>query len=131
MWGSGIARRRRHGALSEMVTTAMRTGDFETPWRAAPQVWEHYRDVAEVLRELQQDWRTALAGAVYIAIEAGDGDLTQDVMTAFSKMSRRHQGIRRILEANADHPAIAAAMRKERALLSSFTGVLETAAAAA
>ena len=52
-------------------TTAMRTGDFTTPWRATPQVWEHYRHEADILRDLQQDWRTALAGAVYVAIEAG------------------------------------------------------------
>lgn len=125
MWGSnGIARRRRQTALAEMVATALRTGDVETPWRATPQIWEHYRSEAEILRELQHDWRTALAGAVYVAIEAGDGDLQHDVMKAFTTISQRHHGVRRILEANATHPAIAAAMRKEQALLSSFTGIL-------
>ena len=46
-------------------------------------------------------------------------------------MSQRHLGIRRILEANAEHPAIAAAMRKERSLLSSFMGVLAAVPTAA
>ena len=124
MFVNGITRRRRHAVLAEMVSTAVRTGSFSTPWRATPQVWEHYRSEAEILRELQHDWRTALAGAVYVAIEAGDGDLQQDVMRAFTTVSRRHVGTRRILEAHADHPAIAAAMRKEQALLSSFAGVL-------
>ena len=131
MFVNGIARRRRHSVLADMVSTAVRTGDFTTPWRATPQVWEHYRNEAEVLRELQHDWRTALAGAVYVAIEAGDGDLQQDVMRAFTKMSRRHVGTRRILEANAEHPAIAGAMRKEQALLSSFAGVLAAVPTAA
>ena len=131
MFVNGIARRRRHSVLADMVSAAVRTGDFTTPWRATPQVWEHYRSEAEILRELQQNWRTALAGAVYVAIEAGDGDLQQDVMRAFTKMSRRHLGTRRILEANADHPAIAGAMRKEQALLSSFTGVLAAVPTAA
>ena len=131
MFVNGIARRRRHSVLADMVSTAVRTGDFTTPWRATPQVWEHYRNEAEILRELQHDWRTALAGAVYVAIEAGDGDLQQDVMRAFTKMSRRHVGTRRILEANAEHPAIAAAMRKEQALLSSFTGALAVVPTAA
>ncbi len=131
MFVNGIARRRRHSVLAEMVSTAVRTGDFATPWRATPQIWEHDRNEAEVLRELQHDWRTALAGAVYVAIEAGDGDLQQDVMRAFTKMSRRHLGTRRILEANADHPAIAGAMRKEQALLSSFTSALAAVPTAA
>jgi hypothetical protein len=131
MFVNGIARRRRHSVLAEMVSTAVRTGDFATPWRATPQIWEHYRNEAEVLRELQHDWRTALAGAVYVAIEAGDGDLQQDVMRAFTRMGRRHVGTRRILEANADHPAIAGAMRKEQALLSSFTSVLAAVPTAA
>jgi hypothetical protein len=131
MFVNGIARRRRHSVLADMVSTAVRTGDYTTPWRATPQIWEHYRNEAEILRELQQNWRTALAGAVYVAIEAGDGDLQQDVMTAFTKMSRRHGGTRRILEANAEHPAIAGAMRKEQALLSSFTGALAAVPTAA
>jgi hypothetical protein len=131
MFVNGIARRRRHSVLADMVSTAVRTGDFTTPWRATPQVWEHYRNEAEILRELQQNWSTALAGAVYVAIEAGDGDLQQDVMRAFTKMSRRHLGTRRILEANAEHPAIVGAMRKEQALLSSFTGALAAVPTAA
>ena len=132
MWGSnGIARRRRQAALADLVTTALRTGDFVTPWRSSPGIWEHYRDEAEILRDLQVDWRTALAGAVYVAIEAGDGDLQHDVMKAFTKMSQRHLGTRRILEANAEHPSIAGAMRKEQALLSSFTGMLTAVPSAA
>jgi hypothetical protein len=39
--------------------------------------------------------------------------------------------VRQVLEANADHPAIAAAMRKERALLSCFVGVIDDSPQAA
>src|SRR4051812_5455159 len=124
MWGSGIARRRRHGVLVEMVQISERTGNYESPWEDTPHVWELFSGVDDVLRELQHDWRTALAGAIYVAIEVGDGDLKRDIATAFTKVQRTHGGVRRILEANADHPAIASAMRKERALLSGFTGLL-------
>jgi hypothetical protein len=103
-----------------MVETAMRTGRFGAPWDDTPQVWDFFRDEDDLLRHLQREWRTALAGAVYVAIEAGDGDLQEDIPKAFRKTVARHQGLRRILEANSDHPAIAAAMRKERALLSAF-----------
>ena len=95
-----------------------------SPWEITPHIFELFTDVGDVLRELQHDWRTALAGAIYVAIEIGDGDLKQDIATAFAKVQRTHGGIRRILETNADHPAIASAMRKERALLSGFAGLL-------
>ena len=124
MWRSGITRRRRHTALIEMVEQAERTGDYTAPWRATPHVWEFFRDEAEILRQLQHDWRTALAGAVYVAIDSGDGDLQGDVTQAFRRIKSRYSGTRAILEANADHPAIAGAMRKERALLSCVIGAL-------
>jgi hypothetical protein len=124
MWRSGAWRKRRQGALAEMVSTAVRTHRYDAPWEAAPQVWEFFGNEGDVLRELQQEWRTALAGAIYTAIDAGDGDLRSDVMKAYERVQRRHRGVRQILEAHADHPAIASAMRKERALLSSFAGLL-------
>ena len=123
MWRSGVMRRRQDAVLLEMIDNAARTGSYESPWRAAPAVWDFFRDEAEILCHLQRQWRTALAGAVYVAIEAGDGDLQRDVMTAFSKVNRKHHALRAVLEAHADHPAIAAAMRKERSLLSAFTGI--------
>ncbi len=121
MFGTGVIRRRRHTTLSAMLATAVRTGSYEAPWRAMPEVFEVFTDEADVLRELQRQWRTALAGAVYVAIEQGRGDLTHDVTTAYRSVVRRHPGLRPVLQAHADHPAIAAAMRKERALLASFT----------
>ncbi len=124
MWNSGITRRRRHTALTEMVELAERTGSYTAPWRAAPHVFEFFRDEAELLRQLQHDWRTALAGAVYVAIDSGDGDLQADVTRAFQRIQKRYAGTRAILEAHQDHPAIARAMRKERALLACVAGAL-------
>ena len=129
MWRSGVVRRKRHIVLAAMIESAVRRGDFSAPWRSTPAVWDYFADEGGILRELQQDWRTALAGEVYVAIEAGDGDLHADVVKAFTKVHRRHRGLRAILEANADHPAIAAAMRKERALLSGFLGLVDAVAA--
>lgn len=131
MWRSGVMRRRSHAVLLEMIENAARTGSFEAPWRATPHIWEHFRDEADLLCHLQREWRTALAGAVYVAIEAGEGDLQHDVTHAFQKMQRKHHGLRKVLEAHADHPSIAAAMRKERALLSAFTGQTSDAPQAA
>ena len=118
---SGVVRRRRHVALSEMVAHAHRSGELAAPWHQVPSIWEHFSDESDILRELHQDWRTAFAGAVYVAIEQGEGDLQQDVLKAYRTLQRRYAGVRRLLDHHADHPAIAAAVRKERALLSSFS----------
>ena len=118
MWRSGAARKRQQDAVREMVAEATRTGSYDAPWRSSPAVWEHFRDEADLLRHLQQTWRNALAGAVYIAIERGEGDLPEDVTRAFETTCTRYDGLRKILEAHQEHPAIAGAMRKERSLLS-------------
>ena len=120
MWRSGISRRRQRAALMAMVQAAVDKGMAEAPWRADPDVLHFYEDESAILCELQREWRTALAGAVYVAIEAGEGDLARDVRDAYAKVARRLSGIRQVLEANADHPSIAAAMRKERSLLAGF-----------
>lgn len=117
---SGAARKRRHTVLAEMVEHAERSGDLDAPWETYRAVLEHFRDDGEILRTLHDDWRTALAGAVYVAIEQGQGDLRKDVQTAHDAIRRRYRGVRRLLEHHADHPAIAAAMAKERALMDSF-----------
>jgi hypothetical protein len=131
MWVSGVVRRKRHVALAEMVALAGRTGAYEKPWRLTPHIWDHFASEAAILEELQRDWRTALAGEVYVTIEAGEGDLQADVMKAFCAVQRRQGHARRILEAHADHPAIAGAMKKEKALLASFSGLLADAGAGA
>ena len=107
-----------------MIRRAVQAEDFEAPWRSYPEVFEFFRDESELLEHLQREWRTALAGAIYVAIEAGEGNLQQDVMRAFDKTLARQSGARKILDAHADHPAIAGAMRKERALLSCFAGLV-------
>lgn len=122
MWRSGVMRRRSDAALLEMVESAGRRGRFDSPWHVSPQVWDHFRSEGEILCALQRRWRRALAGAIYVAIEQGAGDLQHDVATAYDKVLRKHHAIRKILEAHADHPSIAAAMRKERSLLSALLG---------
>ncbi len=131
MWRSGATRRRQQIAVSQMLEAAQRSGEHIAPWRSSPAVWEFFSDEHDLLRHLQQTWRNALAGAVYVAIEAGDGDLRADVTHAFATVCRRHAGLRKVLEAHADHPAIAAAMRKERALLTSVAADADTGLALA
>src|SRR5689334_25220727 len=104
MWRSGTTRRRQQMAVSQMIECAQRSGDYTAPWRSSPAVWEFFSDESDLLRHLQQTWRNALAGAVYVAIEAGDGDLQADVTKAYATVTKRHAGLRHVLEAHADHP---------------------------
>ena len=122
MWRSGVARRRDRDVLARMVAEAGRAQMYSAPWRLMPEVLDSYRSEHAVLRELNRQWWSALAGAVYVAIEAGDGDLVADVSRAYHEIHERHHALRRILEAHADHPAIAAAMAKEQRLLRGALG---------
>lgn len=121
MWRTGVHRQNRRSALAEMVRAAGRANDYNKPWSRSAQIFDVFADESDVLRELQKQWWTALAGAVYLAIETGHGDLREDVLGALEKVRAKHRDARAILEAHADHPAIAGAMRKEGALLSPFT----------
>ena len=123
MWGSGAARRRQQLAAKQMVAAAEATGDYTAPWRSDPSVWEHFSTEADILVHLQKSWRNALAGAIYVAMEQGGpsgSDLTTTVDTVFETIARRHRGVRAVLEAHREHPAIRAAMAKEETLLASL-----------
>jgi hypothetical protein len=117
MWKSGALRIRRHDALAEMVRLADHAASYAEPWARTPRIWEFYKNESDILRELHQQWRTDLAGTVFVAIEQGQGDLAADVSTAYAETGARLGGVRKILDEYAEHPAIAAAVRKERALL--------------
>ena len=114
----------RHGAvITELVTHAEQTGNYESPWAYNPSVVAEFGDVAQILRELHHRWYSALTGAVSNAIEGGEDDLRTDVLHAFRAVVVRHKGLRRILEANEHHPAIAPLMRTERAMLTAAAGL--------
>lgn len=130
MWKAAMGRVRRHGVLGDMVQAAVQAGSYVEPWELTPRVWEAYDSEADILRALHQQWRTELAGAIFVAIERGHGDLCADVGAAYAEVMARLSGVKKILDVYADHPAIAAAIAKERALLSAASSALQTSHAA-
>ncbi|HSV37205.1 MAG TPA: hypothetical protein VLI04_00470 [Nocardioidaceae bacterium] len=112
-------RRGGSAALAEMVAEASRSGEYRSPWLRDPRVWHHFKDDAEILRTLQRQWSTELGGALFAAIHNGDGDLSTDVALAYTDALARLHGVYRVLEAHADHRAIAREREKERNLLKS------------
>ena len=124
MWKSATIRARRQGALAYMVHIAELRGSVAEPWDNVPRIWESYDNEGEILRDLHSRWRTELAGAIFIAIEKGRGDLCADVGAAYAEAIARVGGVKRIIDAYADHPAIASAVAKERALLAAASSAL-------
>ena len=120
MWNLGALRQRRRSALERVVARAQH-GEVAEPWLGVPGIWQTYRNPGEILVALHRLWRTALAGAVYIAIEAGRGDLAEDVAAAYASMLEQHRALRAILDAHAHHPAIAHELAKEGRLLRAAT----------
>jgi len=119
MWRTNGGRKGQREALEQLVREATRSGDFLTPWDRQPEIWRYYGDEGEILRVLQRQWSTELGGHMFAAIQDGHGDFAQDVALAFTDAVAHMHGEFRILEANAEHPAIAADRLKEQNLLAS------------
>ncbi|HSV40846.1 MAG TPA: hypothetical protein VLI04_18940 [Nocardioidaceae bacterium] len=120
-------RLRRHHALADMVQHAVRAGSYAEPWDRTPRIWESYDTESDILRDLHQQWRTELAGSIFVAIERGNGDLCADVGAAYAEVIARLSGVKKILDAYAAHPAIAPALAKERALLTAASHAINAA----
>lgn len=127
MWKTAMGRIRKHGVLSDMVQAATHAGSYVEPWDRTPRIWEVFDSEADILRALHQQWRTELAGSIYVAIERGNGNLCADVGAAYAEVMARLSGIKKILDVYADHPAIASAIAKERALLAAASTALHAA----
>jgi hypothetical protein len=106
----------RRGALLREIDTAR-------GWRTVPGLWEAFHDEDDLLRAAQQLWFTAVGSAIEDALEIGEGNLVEDVRDAYAAVARRHPGVRRMLDENQKHPAIAASVRREHALVARAAGV--------
>jgi hypothetical protein len=107
----------RQVIVSAVLDSAVRTGDFSTPWDRTPQVWSFYASETEILRDMDREWRMALGEAISGAIENGHGNLCDDLALAYHEVTTRHLSLRRVLEQHVDHPIVATTMRKEQSLL--------------
>ena len=117
MQQSAQALQQREVMVSAVLDSADRTGNFTTPWDRTPEVWTHYASEAEILRDLDREWRMALGAAISGAMEHGNGDLRDDVALAYQQVTASHLSRRRVLDHHFDHPVVATTMRKERTVL--------------
>lgn len=94
-------------------------------WQETPGLWTSFGSLDDLLHAAHGRWMHALACAVDVAIEIGEGDLSDDVRTAYDSLQARMPGLRRLLDEHAEHPALAAAHINERRLVATAAAVTD------
>jgi len=77
----------------------------------------------DLLRALQMRWYTRLAGKLDTTLADEPWDLEQSVVHGWRRTAADLPGLRAVLDANRDHPAIAVARSKEHAVLANAAGL--------
>jgi hypothetical protein len=106
-WGSY---HRRQEILRLVVARAER-GEVLRPWTGIPGVSAEFEDDGEILQELHHWWVRVLVARLHGLERHG---CTRQL---YDEVAAAHPGLRTILEAYAEDPALAAGLRRERDLL--------------
>jgi hypothetical protein len=107
--------------IREVLAEVARTGRPEITRRG--DVEAAFGDVEAFLLALHHRWRTALFARVDDLIEDAPADFDAAVVAAWSDPATGGRGLRALLDAHADSPALAAAQERERRLLQQTLGV--------
>lgn len=113
----------RDQALRTVVELADRRRDGLLPWDEIADAADVFGTPADLLAALQMRWYTRLSGSIDTVLGEQPGDLEQEVVHAWRYAAGDLAGTRAILDANLEHPAIAAGRRKELALLATASGL--------
>lgn len=81
--------------------------------RPLPAAVDAFADRGELLRALHATWSRRLNGRLDLALETDDHDLTVAVASAWLDTADDLPGVRRILDEQADHPALKHVHRTE------------------
>lgn len=114
---------RRDTVLRDVMAYADTRRDGHLPWTEIPGVVEAFGTQDDLLGTLQMRWHTRLSGAVDRELTEQPWDLVQSVVHAWRSASAEMPGVRAILDAHADEPAMRRARRKEWALMASASGL--------
>jgi hypothetical protein len=114
---SWVEHHRRDQALRTVVEFADRRRDGLLPWDEIADAAVAFGTPEDLLATLQLRWYTRLSGSIDTQLVEQTGDLERGVVHAWRYAAADLPGIRAILDANLDHPAIAAGRRKELTLL--------------
>lgn len=107
--------------VREVLAEAARTGRPEITRRG--DVEAAFGSVEAFLLALHHRWRTALFARVDALLEDSPADFDAAVVAAWTDPTTGGRGLRALLDAHADSPALAAAQERERLLLQRTLGV--------
>jgi hypothetical protein len=116
------ARQRRDMVLREVMTVAETRRDGHLPWETAG-AEQAFGTPAQLLGALQMRWHTRLSGAIERELTEQPWDLGQAVVHAWRGLAADMPGVRAVLDAHADEPAMQRARRKEWVLLATASGL--------
>ena len=107
-WGSY---HRRQEILREVVARVEHTGEVARPWSGVHGLALEFENDGEVLQELHHWWVRALVARLHVL------ELSTSTHTVYAEVAAAHAGLRAILDAYGDHPALAEGLRREREML--------------
>ncbi|TWF81267.1 hypothetical protein FHX44_117210 [Pseudonocardia hierapolitana] len=107
--------------IREVLTEAARTGRPEITRRG--DVEATFGSIESFLLALHHRWRTALFARVDNLLEDAPADFDAAVVAAWTDPTTGGRGLRALLDAHADSPALSAAQERERRLVRQTLGV--------
>lgn len=107
--------------VREVLADAAGTGRAEITRRG--DVEAAFGSVEAFLLALHHRWRTALFARIDALLEDPPADLDAAVVALWSDPTTGGRGLRALLDAHADSPALAAAQERERLLLQRTLGI--------
>lgn len=96
----------RSAALREVIANLDAGGDLPVDPVTDPATASVFADREELLLALHETWSRRLHGRIDVALEVDDHQLEESVARAWLETVADLPGVRRVLDAHADHPAL-------------------------
>jgi hypothetical protein len=112
---------RRSTALRRVVSDIDRSGSSELPWN--DELAAAFDDPDDLLVALNDVWTRRLAARVDLALEIDEHESRESVALAWREVADELTGVRRVLDRQADHPALRHSRRQEHRMLAVSAGV--------
>lgn len=114
---------RRHQVLRDVAATADRRRDGALPWEELDVARSAFDSRNDLLLALQMRWSTRLRGHVQRELDTHPEDLFAAASRAWRNAAADLPGIRAILDAQENNPALAPARDKELTFLADAAGL--------
>lgn len=113
----------RDSVLRDVMAAADTRRDGTLPWVDIAGAETAFGTPEELLAALQMRWHTRLSGAIERELTEQPWDLEQAVVHAWRGLCADMPGVRAVLDAHTDDPAMQRARRKEWTLLATASGL--------